>query len=52
MVPWEARRVRLVHSVARDTTDLEVDTGELVPLQGRVVEAAMDTGTPGVVGMR
>lgn len=41
-----------MYSVARDTTDLEVDTGELVPLQGRVLVAAMDTGTPGVVGMR
>lgn len=41
-----------MYSVAMGTTDLEVDTEELVPPQGRVVVAAMDTGTLRVVDAR
>lgn len=52
MVPKEAQRILLVHSVAMDTTVLEVDTEQLVPLLGRVVAVAMDMGIPVVVDKR
>lgn len=41
-----------VQSVAKNTTVLEVDTEELVPLQGRVVVAPKDMGTLRVVNAR
>ena len=41
--------VHTIHTVAMDTTVLEVDTMELLPLQGRVVVIPVDMGTLGVV---
>ena len=41
--------VQTIHTVAMDTTVLEVDTVELLPLQGRVAVIPVDMGTLGVV---
>ena len=41
--------VHTIHTVAMDTTVLEVDTVELLPPQGRVVVIPVDMGTLGVV---
>ena len=41
--------VHTIHTVAMDTTVLEVDTVELLPLQGRVVVIPVDMGTLGMV---
>ena len=41
--------VHTIDTVAMDTTVLEVDTVELLPLQGRVVVIPVDMGTLGVV---
>ena len=46
---YELMMVQTIHTVAMDTTVLEVDTVELLPLQGRVVVILVDMGTLGVV---
>ena len=46
---YELMMVQTIHTVAIDTTVLEVDTVELLPLQGRVAVILVDMGTLGVV---
>ena len=46
---YELMMVQTIHTVAMDTTVLEVDNVELLPLQGRVVVILVDMGTLGVV---
>ena len=46
---YELMMVHTIDTVAMDTTVLEVDTVELLPLQGRVVVIPVDMGTLGVV---
>ena len=46
---YELMMVHTIDTVAMDTTVLEVDTVELLPLQGRVVVILVDMGTLGVV---
>ena len=46
---YELMMVQTIHTVAMDTTVLEVDTVELLPLQGRVVVIPVVMGTLGVV---
>ena len=46
---YELMMVQTIHTVAMDTTVLEVDTVELLPLQGRVAVILVDMGTLGVV---
>ena len=46
---YELMMVHTIHTVAMDTTVLEVDTVELLPPQGRVAVIPVDMGTLGVV---